>query len=141
MPQALIAPLILAVSAATSAGLGIYSAVNQPGAPPQPTPAQVSKDAIASETANRQAAAKSAGQLLPGLQSDTNGGLSPDAYATLSSDFSGNGNIANSPQMQQLVAKFLGIDSGSSFGGSSSSFGSSFGGGGSNSITSPGLTG
>lgn len=132
MPLALIAPLIAAGAAATSAGLGIYSAVNQPGAPAQPSPADVTKNAIADETSKRDTAAKSAGQLLPGLQYNTNGGLSPDAYATLSSDFSGNAGNAGSQQMKDLIAKFLGTGD-STFGG-----GSGFGG---SNPASPGLTG
>lgn len=122
MPQ-FIVPIIMAASAATSAGLGIYSAVNQPGAPQQTqqSPADITKQAISAETSSREAATKAAGQLLPGLQYNTSGGLSPDAYATLSSDFSGSPGLANSPQMKALIAQFMGTDTG--FGGNSA-FGS-----------------
>lgn len=136
MPQAIL-PIILAVSAATSTGLAIHSAVSQPGQPSQPSPSDITKQAISNETDSRSQATKAAAQFLPGLQYQTSGGLSPDAYQQFSSSFSGNANLSNSPQMQQLVAKFLGLDSGNSFGGDST-FGS--GGGASNPI-SPGLTG
>lgn len=124
-------PLITAGAAATSAGLGIYNAVNQPGAPKAPSPADVTKNAIADETSRRDAAGKSAAQVLPGLQYQTSGGLSPDAYQTFGADFSGNADLAGSQQMKDLVAKFLGTDNG--FGGGTF--------GGNTSPSSPGLTG
>lgn len=131
MPAALIAPIIMAASAATSAGLGIYSLVNQPSAPKPPSPAEMTQNAIQSETQNRTAATQQAAQFLPALQANTSGGLSPDAYQQLSANFSGNANIADSSSMQQLIARFLGLDTGSSFG-TSSQFGTS-------SPASPGL--
>ncbi len=137
MPPAIIAAVI---SAAAAVGTTIYSKVSQPSAPSstQPTPAEVTKQAVSSEEANRAQATKQAAQFLPGLQYETSGGLSPDAYQQFSSNFSGNANLANSPQMQQLVAKFLGLDTGASFGGDGSFGGGSSGG---SSPLSPGLTG
>ena len=122
------------IGSATAIGTTAFNASNQPSAP-KVDPTEVSKQAVAGETANREQATKQAAQFLPGLQYNTSGGLSPDAYQQFSSDFSGNANLSNSPQMQQLVAKFLGLDTGASFGGDSS-----FGSGSSNPI-SPGLTG
>lgn len=128
------------VGASTSAGLGIYNTVNKPEAPAQPSPAEVTKQAISQEETSRGAATKQASQFLPMLQSNTSGGLSPDAYRELSANFSGNANLADSSQMKQLIAKFLGLDTGASFGGSEP-----FGSGGATSGTfnpaSPGLTG
>lgn len=118
MPQFII-PAIMAATAAIGAGTSIYSAVNQPKAPSGPTPEQITKQAVSDETASRAAATKQAAQFLPELQSNTGGGLSPDAYTQLSSQFSGNAQLGNSPQMQQLVSKFLGLDTGAAFGGSS----------------------
>lgn len=136
MPQLIaLAPLLTAAAAATGAGVSIYSAMNQPGAPKGPTPAQTTQNAIASESANRASAAKAAGQLLPGLQANTSGGLSPDAYQTLSADFSGNADLSKSPQFKELIDKFLGTG-GSSFGGSGS-----FGDFGTSNPASPGLAG
>lgn len=132
MPQLIaLAPLLTAAAAATGAGVSIYSAMNQPGAPKGPTPAEVTKNAISDETAKRDAAGKSAAQVFPGLQYQTSGGLSPDAYQTFGADFSGNADLAGSQQMKDLVAKFLGTDNG--FGGGTF--------GGNTSPSSPGLTG
>jgi len=120
-------PLIAAgVTAGTSIGLDLS---NQPSSPQQQTPAQISQNAVQQATQQRQQQAQGAAQLLPNLQYDTGGGLSPDAYSTLSSTFSGNPGIGNSQQLQQLVQQFLGQGN-NTFGGTSG-FGS----------PSPGLTG
>lgn len=116
MPQALI-PIIFAVSAATSAGLGIYGAVNRPSAPAGPTPAQISQDAIKQETDRRSTAATEASQFLPGIQANTSGGVSPEYYSQVSSLLSGNANLSNSSAFKSLINRFLGIDEGG-FGGS-----------------------
>jgi hypothetical protein len=125
------------VGAGTAVGSTIYNDVNKPGTPAGPTPTQLTNQAINAETANRATATKEAAQILPDLQANTGGGLSPDAYGQLSSQFSGNANLGSSPQVQEMVNKFLGIDPGASFGGSSP-----FGGGssGTNPLA-PGLTG
>lgn len=139
MPQGIL-PLIIAAigTAASAAGVSssIYNSMQGPSAPPAgPSPAEVTKQAISDETAKRGAATKEASQFLPMLQANTGGGLSPDAYRELSANFSGNANLADSSQMKQLIAKFLGLDTGASFGGTEP-FGSS----GSNPLT-PGLVG
>lgn len=123
-------PLIAAgVTAGTSIGLDLS---NQPGSG-KPTPAEItqqSQDAVKQATAARQGQAEQAAQVLPNLQYDTGGGLSPDAYSQFSSEFSGNANIGNSEQLKQLVAQFLGTGGGG-FGGTTG-FGAS---------STPGLTG
>lgn len=137
MPPAIIAAAIVA---ATTVGTTIYSKMSQPSAPKQATPAEISTQAINTETSNRATATKEAGQFLPGLQANTSGGLSPDAYKQLSATFSGNADLANSPQMQELVSRFLGLDNSASFGGSEP-FGSSGGSSGAANPSSPGLAG
>lgn len=120
-------PLLAAgVTAGTSIGLDL---TNQPSSPKQPSPADITKNAVQQATQTRQGQAESAAQLLPNLQYDTGGGLSPDAYSQLSSTFSGNAGIGNSQQLQDLVSKFLGTGN------------SGFGGPGGFGSTSPGLTG
>src|SRR3981189_1533359 len=113
------------VGAGTSAGLGIHSAITEGGAPKPPDPATISTNAINAETANRATATKEAAQFLPGIEANSPG-VSPDYLKNASATFSGNANLANSPEMQQLIAKFLGVDTGATntFGG-----GSGFGGG------------
>jgi len=137
MPPAIIAAII---GAATTVGATIYNAKNQPSIPTStsPSPADVTKNAIATETANREGATKAAAQVLPGLQYNTSGGLSPDAYQTLSADFSGNAGLANSPQMKQLIAQFLGLNTSDTFGGAGAPFGT---GSTQSNLVSPGLTG
>jgi hypothetical protein len=128
-------PFIIPFLPLIAAGATIGSSVglqlsNEPGSG-KPTPAQItqqSQNAVASATQQRQGQAQDAAQLLPNLQYDTGGGLSPDAYSQLSSTFSGNAGIGNSQQLQQLVQQFLGTGN-NSFGGSGG-FGS----------PSPGLT-
>lgn len=117
MPQAIL-PIILAATAAIGTGTSLYQMANQPGQPKGQSPEEITKQAITSEQANRANATKQASAFLPELQSSTGGGLSPDAYSQLASQFSGNAQLGNSPQMQQLVSKFLGLDSGASYGGS-----------------------
>lgn len=136
MPQ-MILPIIMAATAAAGTSASIYNSMQGPGTPPGPTPAEVTKQAVSDETSRRGVATKEASQFLPMLQANTGGGLSPDAYRQLSSNFSGNANLADSSQMKELISKFLGLDTGASFGGSEP-FGSSSGG--SNPLT-PGLTG
>lgn len=134
MPPAIIAAII---GAATTIGVTAYGKASAPGPNEgQPTPAEMTKQAVTAEQANRATATKQAAQFLPQLQSDTSGGLSPDAYKELSSTFSGNANLSNSPQMQEMVAKFLGLDTGASFGGDQP-----FGSGSGSSPLSPGLAG
>jgi len=127
MPWAAIAAIAALASAGAGIGQTIYSDLNQPSGPKPTDPAEITKQAVSAETANRQTATKEAAQFLPQLQSDTGGGLSPDALKQFSSTFSGNANLANSPEMSQMVAKFLGLDTGATFGGSEP-FGSSSGG-------------
>lgn len=138
MPVGLIGAIAALASAGTAVGTTIYDKVSAPSSstPAAPTPAQVTTDAITQETQKRQAQATSDAQLLPGLQADTGGGLSPDALSTFSSQFNGDAG-GNTPQLQQLVAQFLGLNSGAnnSFGGSGT-FGAS-----TSSPSSPGLTG
>lgn len=119
MPLTLaLATAIASIAAAgVGAGTSIYNATNQPSGPKAPSPTQLTNSAINAETANRATATKEAAQLLPDLQANTGGGLSPDAYGQLSSQFSGNANLGSSPQIQEMVNKFLGIDQGASFGG------------------------
>jgi len=131
-------PLIIGLATAATTASGIYNSTQ--GGNGQPTPAQIAeqaKQSVSGEEKNRQLATKQAAQFLPQLQSDTSGGLSPDALKQFSATFSGNANLANSPEMSQMVAKFLGLDTGATFGGSEP-FGSSSGG---SSPLSPGLTG
>lgn len=136
MPQAL--PLIIGLIGATTAAAGTSASIyNSMQGPSAPSPAEVTKQAISDETSKRGTATKEASQFLPMLQSNTGGGLSPDAYRELSANFSGNANLADSSQMKELISKFLGLDTGASFGGTEP-FGSSSGG--SNPLT-PGLTG
>ena len=138
MPQAI--PLIIGIvtAAASAAGTAhsIYSSMQGPDTPPGQSPADITKQAVASETAKRGVATKEAAQFLPGIEANSPG-VSPDYLKDVSATFSGNANLAQSPEMQQLVARFLGIDQGASFGGSSS-FGSGSGG---SSPFNPGLTG
>ena len=123
------------IGAGTSIGTTAFNAANAPSAPKPPDPATISTNAINAETANRATATKEAAQFLPGIEANSPG-VNPDYLKNASATFSGNANLAQSPEMQQLIAKFLGVDTGasSSFGG-----GSGFGGGGSNPF-SPGLT-
>ena len=127
MPQ--LAPVIIAslIGAGTTVGTALFQHFTQPSAPAGPTPEEMTKSAVSDEESRRQGATKQAAQFLPQLQADTSGGLSPDAYKDLAANFSGNANLADSPQMKQLVAKFLGLDTGAAFGGSEP-FGSSSGG-------------
>lgn len=136
MPVGLIGAIAALASAGVGIGTTIYDKVSAPSTPAAPTPAQVTTDAITQETQKRQAQATSDAQLLPGLQADTGGGLSPDALSTFSSQFNGDAG-GNTPQLQQLVAQFLGLNSGAnnSFGGSGT-FGAA-----TSSPSSPGLTG
>jgi hypothetical protein len=126
MPWAAIAAIASLAGAGTALGNTIYQDVNAPSTS-GPSPTQITNQAINAETANRATATKEAAQILPDLQFNTGGGLSPDAYSQLSSQFSGNANLGNSPQMQAIVAKFLGLDTGASSFGGSTPFGSSTG--------------
>lgn len=111
-------PFIPLIAAAATIGSQVgLTLSNQPDSPKQQTPVQIAQNAVQQETQRRQGQAQNAAQLLPNLQYDTSGGLSPDAYSQLSATFSGNPDIANSSQLQQLVAQFLGTGGG--FGGSS----------------------
>jgi hypothetical protein len=121
------------IGSATAVGTTAFNAANAPGSPKPPDPAQITAQAVNAETQNRQTATKEASQFLPTLQSNTSGGLSPEAYDQFASTFSGNANLAGSDAMKQLVAKFLGLDTGATFGGTGS-----FGTGASN-PASPGL--
>lgn len=136
MPVGLIGAIAALASAGTAIGTTVYDKVSAPSAPAAPTPAQVTSDAITQATEQRKAAASSDAQLLPGLQADTGGGLSPDALATLSSQFNGDAG-GNNPQLKDLVSQFLGLNNGatSSFGGSGT-FGAA-----TSNPSSPGLTG
>jgi hypothetical protein len=132
------------IGASTAVGTTAFNAANQPGSgPTQPTPAQLteqSTQAVNSEAANRTIATKQAAQFLPGIESNSPG-VSPDYLQNTSATFSGNANLAQSPEMQQMIAKFLGLDNGASFG-SSTPFGSGSSGSSSNpNPLSPGLTG
>lgn len=130
------ATLIAAIiGSATAVGTTAFNAANAPSAPKPPDPTAISNQAINTETANRATASKEAAQFLPGIQANTSGGLSPDALAQFSSTFSGNANLGDSEQIKQMVAKFLGLETGATFGGTGS-----FGTGASN-PASPGLTG
>jgi hypothetical protein len=133
MPQ-LILPIIMAATAAAGTAHSIYSSMQGPDTPPGQSPADITGKAVALESSNRGTAVKQAAQFLPGIEANSPG-VSPDYLKDVSSTFSGNANLAQSPEMQQMIAKFLGIDPGASFGGSGS-FGSS----GSSPLT-PGLTG
>lgn len=132
------------VGAGTSAGLGIHSALSSGGGPTQPTPAQLteqSTQAVNSEASNRTLATKQAAQFLPGIESNSPG-VSPDYLQNTAATFSGNANLAQSPQMQQLIAQFLGLNTGGAFG-SSQPFGSTSNGASTSTANplSPGLTG
>jgi hypothetical protein len=116
-------PLIAAgVTAGTSIGIDLS---NQDNGPKAPTPAQISQSAVEQATQQREGQAKNAAQVLPDLQYQTGGGLSPDSLASFSATDSGNPGLQNSSQLQQLVAQFLGTGN-NSFGGNSS-FGTSGG--------------
>jgi hypothetical protein len=136
MPQAI--PIIIGlITAGTSIASTVHSftAGGGGGGSAPPDPAKITQDAINSESAKRGMATKEAAQFLPGIEANSPG-VSPDYLKDVSATFSGNANLAQSPEMQQLVARFLGLDQGASFGGSSS-FGS---GSGSSSPFNPGLT-
>jgi len=124
----------MAATAAAGTSASIYSSMQGPGTPKGQSPAEITQQAISQETKNRGVATKEAAQFLPGIESNSPG-VSPDYLKDISATFSGNANLAQSPEMAQLVARFLGVDQGASFGGSTS-FGSS----GSSPLT-PGLTG
>lgn len=136
MPVGLIGAIAALASAGTAVGTTIYDKVSAPSAATPPTPAQVTSDAISQASSQRQAQARSDAQLLPGLQADTGGGLSPDALASFSSQFNGDAG-GNNPQLKDLVAQFLGLNPGatSNFGGSGT-FGAA-----TSNPSSPGLTG
>ena len=131
-------PLIIGLIGATASAAGtsasIYNSMQGPGTPPGQSPADITNKAVALETSNRGTATKEAAQFLPGIESNSPG-VSPDYLKDTAATFSGNANLAQSPEMQQMLAKFLGLDTGASFGGSTS-FGSS-----SSSPLSTGLTG
>lgn len=110
--------LAAVIGAGTTVGTTVYNHLSAPSAPKPPDPATVTANAVSAETANRATATKEAGQFLPALQASTSGGLSPEAYDQFASIFSGNANLSGSKQMQDLIAKFLGIDTSASFGGS-----------------------
>jgi hypothetical protein len=124
-------PLIAAgITAGTSIGLTLS---NEPGgssssSQQQQDPAQMVQNAVQQETQSRQSKAGQAAQLLPDLQYNTGGGLNQAGLAADSATFSGNGDIANSQTLQDLISKFLGTGSGSSSFGGSTSYGSSSGG-------------
>jgi len=118
MPQLLLAALP-AIIGGIGTTVGLVKGAGGGGQPQGPTPAQMALNAINQETATRNTATKEASQLLPQLQYETSGGLSPSAYQDLSANFSGNANFANSSQFKDMVARFLGLDTGTSFGGSS----------------------
>jgi len=121
------------IGSSTAIGTTAFNAANAPEAPKPPTPAEISTQAINTETANRATATKEAAQFVPGIEANSPG-VSPDYLKNASATFSGNANLANSPQMQAMIAKILGLDTGAT-----GSFGGTSGFGGSNPL-SPGLT-
>lgn len=124
------------IGSATSIGVTAYDHASAPGPNAgKPTPAEITKNAITAEQGNRQVATKEAAQLVPGLEANTSGATSPDYLKDVSATLSGNANLADSPQMKEMIAKFLGADTGATFG-SDQPFG-----GGSSNFASPGLTG
>ena len=138
MPEALIPVFAALIGAGTSIGTTVYNSMNQPSGPKPPGPADLalqSKQAVDTETSNRALATRQASQFLPGITSDTSGSLSPEALQQFSSNFSGNSNLSQSPEMKAMVAKYLGLDSGGT-----DTFGGGTGFGGAN-PASPGLTG
>jgi len=137
MPWAAVAAIAALASAGAGIGQTVYSDLNQPSGPKPTDPAEITKQAVSQETQGRQLATKEAAQFLPGIEANSPG-VSPDYLKNTSATLSGNANLAGSPEMQQLIAKFLGLDNGANFGGSGS-FGTS-GSGGSNPL-STGLTG
>jgi len=125
MPPAIIAAII---GAATTIGTVAYEKSSQPGPNAgQPSPAQLQTDQIKAATQQRSTAAQEASQLLPGLQADTSGSLSPDATSQFSYLFSGNGQYA--PQGPQFGAGGQGGGSSGGFGGSGAPFGTGGGSG------------
>jgi hypothetical protein len=100
-------PAIAAIASLAGTGVGLYENLNRPSGG-GPTPSQMTQSAVQQATRQRQAEATQANQWLPNLQYQTSGGLSPDAYATYSSTFSGNGDLLNTGMMQQMVQNFMG---------------------------------
>lgn len=110
MPPAII-PIALLATSAFGIGDTLYQQANAPSgssATTGPTQAQ----AIAAEEANRKVATSQAQQQLPGLQSATDGSVSPGYLQDMSSLLSGNSQYGQSPQIQQAVQQFLGNYSG-----------------------------
>lgn len=132
MPPAIIAAII---GAAATIGVTAYEHTSAPGPNAgQPTPAQLQTNAITQATQQRTAAGQEASQLVPGLQADTSGGLSPDATTNLSYLFSGNGQFApQGPQFGSSGAQtsFGGATPGLNFGSPSSGAGGATSGSGS----------
>lgn len=120
-------PILLAVSAlagtAFSIGDTLYQQANAPGQNPtstastSPTQAQL----VAQETQNRQQQASAVQQQLPGLQAQTDGGVSPGYLADMGSLLSGQSQLSGSPQIAAAVSSFLGNNGAGSSSGSLSS--------------------
>lgn len=122
-----IATIATIASAAMGIGTSVYSMTNQPGSPAAADPATMTKQAIDSETQRRQMATKQAGQLLPDLNAQTSGFTSSNYLKDTASALSGNADLSSSGQFQEMMARFMGTDKGSSFGGGGSTFGSGTG--------------
>ena len=76
--------------AGAGAGIGqtIYNDVSQPGAPQQPAPPTAAQN-ITAEVQKRAAEANTVNQQIPGIEAQTSGGLSDQAYQNLGSSAAG----------------------------------------------------
>lgn len=103
MPPALIAAIATVAAAATTTGVSLYEASNQPGTPKPPTAAPMTPGQNAQTTA-------AVGQQLPNLQSLTGGSVSPEYAAQYGSTQAGVGNDPKaSGDVQAAINNFFGL--------------------------------
>jgi len=108
MPAAAVLPIILAATAATSAGIGIYDVTHQGGQTPQQQLQAETPAAVSQLQQQRAYEASQAGQLLPGIEENTSGGVSPQYLSQFGAAGSGYGDLLGTSQLSQLVNNFLG---------------------------------
>jgi hypothetical protein len=115
------------IAAATTTGVGIEQAMNQPSQPKLPT-TTTPTPLTAGQNANQAAVV---GQQPPGLQAMTGGSLSPEYFAQYSA---GQAGVGNDPQatgnIQQAINQFFGLNAPGNTGLAGSGAGSTGGGGG-----------
>lgn len=104
MPVGLVAAIATIAAAATTTGVTLYEAANQPGTPkPSTTPSPLT-------TSQNSQQAAAVGQQLPTLQSLTGGSVSPEYASQFGATQAG---VANDPQatgnIQAAINQFFGL--------------------------------